>query len=77
MNVVNITTIQDIGKNIEELVWKHDISYIEAALMLAEMLGMEEENIGSLIQNNPEIMKKITIEAENLNFLGKENRLEF
>lgn len=66
----------DIGTMIEDLVWEHDISYMEAALMLAERLDIEEENIGALILSNPNIVAKIREEAENLHYVPKEHRFE-
>ena len=44
--------------------------------MLAEQLDMEIENIGQLIQGDQLLKLKIQKEAENLNFLEKEHRLE-
>lgn len=66
----------DITTRIEDLVWEHDIGYIEASIMLAEKLGIEEENFGSLIKTNQYIRAKIQEEAEELHFLERENRLE-
>tara|TARA_B110000503_G_C7097810_1_gene392423 strand:+ start:1109 stop:1336 length:228 start_codon:yes stop_codon:yes gene_type:complete len=66
----------DLCAQVEELVWEHDIGYIEASIMLAEKLGIEEDNFGSLIKTNQYIKAKIQEEAEQLNFLERENRLE-
>ena len=77
MNNIGVENFLDISKRIEEIVWEYDVTYLEAALMLAERLDMEEENIGTIIQNNPVLLEKISKEAEALNFIKKENRLDF
>ena len=72
-----IAFFQDIALHIEELVWEFDVGYMEAALMFAEKMGMEEDALGSLIQKNQPLVAKIRKEAEDLHFLERENSLIF
>jgi len=69
--------LSNIIKDIEELVWLEDITYIEAAIQIAEKHEIEEENIGNIIKNCPALYQKITEEAERLHFIEKTNRLPF
>ena len=57
--------------DIEELVWQHDISYIEAVVMFCEDNGIEYEIASKLI--SPTLKSKIQIEAESLNCLPRSN----
>lgn len=68
--------LNEIARQIEDLVWQHDISYIEASLMLAEQLDIEEEVMGSLINAHQVLRSKVQHEAEKLRFLETEHRLE-
>lgn len=75
-NTISIEQFMDISKQIEEMVWEYDISYMDAALMLAEKLNVEVENIGAMIQQNQNLTAKIQEEAEALHYVAKEHRLE-
>jgi predicted component of viral defense system (DUF524 family) len=61
---------------IENLVWKHDLSYLDAIVMHCEKSNLEIESVIPLIKNNVNFKSKIQIEAENLNFLPKTSRLD-
>jgi hypothetical protein len=61
---------------IENLVWKHDIDYMDAIIMHCEKNNIEVESIASLIKSNENIKSKIQIEAEKLNYLPKTARLD-
>lgn len=62
-------------ESIEALVWQFDIEYIDAVVMYCEKNGLEVESVASLITNNEALKAKVQIEAENLNYLPKSNRL--
>lgn len=64
-------------ERIEDLVWQLDISYMDAVIQLAEELDMEVEVVASHAARNVEIFRAIRAEAEALNYIEKENRLEF
>lgn len=57
--------------NIEELVSKKNVPYMDAILMYCESTGLEVELAAKLISNA--LKAKIQIEAEELNFLPKSN----
>lgn len=56
---------------IEELVWKHDISYMEAVLMFCEANDFEIERVPRLLSSA--IKSEIQREAENLSMLTQKN----
>jgi hypothetical protein len=62
-------------QKIEELVDKHNISYMEAIVMYCEKNNIDIESIGKAIKSNDMLKAKVQIEAENLNFLPKSNTL--
>lgn len=75
-----MTTIIDekllkITHEIEELVYMHDIEYIDACIMYCENNEIEIEYIGELLKRNQCLKSKIQVEAENLNFIKKTSRL--
>ena len=65
-----------MAKEIEELVWKLDISYIDAVIMISEKEDIEVEVIASYLSTNQTIIEEIRKEAESLNYIESENRLE-
>lgn len=76
-DAINISIFDNLDKKIEDLVWEHDVSYIEAVIMFAEKEGIEEDVVGAMILNYDRLVEEIRVEAEKLNFMEKENRLEF
>lgn len=64
-----------MAKSIDDLVYMHDIDYIDACLLYCEQNNVEIEFLGELIRNNPYIKAKVQHEAEDLNFLKKTVRL--
>ena len=58
---------------IDNLVWKHDISYIEAVTHYCELNGLEIETVASLI--GPSLKSKIQDEAIQLRYLPKTSHL--
>ena len=71
----NIKTPQQFGQEIEEIVWTKDTTYMEAVCLYCETNNVEPETAASLIKLNAVLKLKIQIEAENLNFLPKIQRL--
>jgi hypothetical protein len=74
-------TVEEFKKSvleeIEDLVWLHDISYIDAAVQYSENKKIDIEIIAPLLKSNKKFEAEIRLEAENLNYLPKTNRLPF
>lgn len=60
---------------VDALVWKHDMTYMDAVILYCEKHNIELEAVISLIKNNDNLKSKIQMEAEDLNFLPKTARL--
>ena len=58
---------------IEDLVWKHDISYLEAVTQYCEESGTEVEVIALLVGD--QLKSKIAHEAVELRYLPRSSRL--
>ena len=58
---------------IEDLVWKHDISYLEAVTQYCEESGSEIEVIALLVGD--QLKSKIEHEAVELRYLPRDSRL--
>lgn len=67
--------IKNICEKIEELVCKHNISYIDAIVMYCEKNNIEIESFGKIVKTNDMLKAKLQLEAESLNFLPKSNTL--
>ena len=67
--------MKQILEDIEELVWKHDISYMDAIVQYCEDRNIEIEHLAKAIKNNDMIKAKLQFEAEALNYLPKSNTL--
>lgn len=69
-------TAQEFSKRVEDLVWKEDISYLEAVSEIAIQSQYEPERIAKLL--TPDLKAKIQYEAEKLSLVSKSenNRLE-
>lgn len=65
-----------LSNEIEKLVKYHGISYMDACLAYCEKNEIEEEYIGEIIAQNQNIKSKIEKEAEQLNFLEKQTRID-
>ena len=59
--------------NIESIVQKTRMTYIDAVLHYCEENNVEPESLGRLV--NKSLKQKIQVEAENLNFLKKSSTL--
>lgn len=71
------TDVSSVSHEITELVYMHDISFIDACILYCEQNSFDEEMLGKIIKMNQSILSEITKEAENLNFLQKQRRLQF
>jgi len=60
---------------IESLVWKHDISLIDAIVLYAEQNNIDVEDLGKLVRSNENLKGMIQLEAEELNYLPKSSNL--
>lgn len=61
---------QELIKEIEDIVIRDKVDYIDALLHYANANGLEPEYIGQLIKNTS-LKSKIETNARELNFLGK------
>lgn len=60
-------TLMRISRDIEHLVMKKKISYIDAIVLYSDENKIEIEHIGNIIANNNFIRSQIEIEAIKLN----------
>jgi hypothetical protein len=69
----------DLANNViaelHNLVLIHNLSYLDAILHYSEVSGLEIEVLAEIMSKDPLIKSKLQIEAENLNFLKKTDRL--
>jgi hypothetical protein len=61
----------DVLLELERLVKEKGLDYIDAALLYAEMHGIEIETLGSVIKSSAIIKSRIQADAERLHFLPK------
>lgn len=66
---------EEINYEIEKIVKKFSLSYMDAVLHYCEKNSLDEEYVGSIITKNSVLKEKIALEAEKLNFLQKTDRL--
>jgi len=77
VDVENMIMLDMIGNEIEELVYMHDIDYIDACIMYCEENKIDIEQFATAIKEHQQITNKIRREAVDLNFLQKETATEF
>jgi hypothetical protein len=75
MTNIKVKNVSDFTQEIEHLVQKYKLDYMDAVLFYAEQHGLEIETVASIIRNSTKIKSKIQIQAEELNFLPKTSRL--
>jgi late-transcription coactivator len=63
------------AKEIEDIVWDKDVSWLEATLLWCEKNGFDESELGEILKRHEPIRLKIQEDAENLHFLKREGRL--
>lgn len=64
-----------VAEEIEELVYMHDIDYIEACILYCNQRNLEYEYVGEIVQKHLVLRSKIQQEAENLHYLKRTDRL--
>jgi len=65
----------DFVKEIEDLVEKLDIEYIDAVVLYCQRKNIEIETAAAIIKNNESIKSKVRSEAEALHILPKTSKL--
>ena len=71
--LLNMYTSEQYNIEIEELVEKTSMSYLDAMLYHAEENGLESETVAGLV--NTKTKTKLREEAEQLNFMPKTAKL--
>ena len=71
--LLNMYTSEQYNIEIEKLVEKTSMSYLDAMLYHAEVNGLESETVAGLI--NVKTKTKLREEAEKLNFMPKTSKL--
>jgi len=75
MEELKIKTPAEFAEEIEDLVWKYDIDYIDAVVLYCEQNDIEVETVASLVKGNANLKSRMQNDAESLNFLPKVSRL--
>lgn len=70
---MKILNKEKVCKEIENVVWDKDVSYMEAALEVAGKYDLDIETLPKYLSDN--IKGEIEIEAEGLNLIPKTSRL--
>lgn len=71
---MKVLSKEKVAESIEKIVWDKDISYMDATLEFFKTFDIDIENIPRLL--NDRIKAEIQMEAEKLNLLPKQNRLD-
>ena len=66
--------ISDFVFEIEALVGKKNVSYMDAILLICEQKNIEPETFATIVTGDPVLMAKISAEADSLNFLKKSQK---
>ena len=75
--VNNGLTTEKFLTDIDKLVSKHNLEYLDAVVYYCERNNLELETAASIIRSNLKIKSRLQLEAENLNFLPKTAKLPF
>jgi hypothetical protein len=67
----SMTRMKAICEIVEDLVWKHDLSYMDAIIHYCEENNIEVEVFAKAIKTNDMLKAKLQREAEGLNYLPK------
>lgn len=68
-------TPEKLYTEIETLVSKHGLDYIDAILHYCEKNQLEVEAVASMVKNSSKIKSQVQMEAEDLHYLPKTARL--
>lgn len=77
MKKIDLDKLFLVGSEIEEMVEKRNLDYMDACITYCQENNIEIEYIGELIKKNQNIKSKIQREAEELNYIKKINRIKF
>jgi hypothetical protein len=78
MNTLKVNSVKPIHefiKEIDDLVKKSKIDYIDAVIFYCEKNNIEIETAASLIKSSSKIKAKIQNEAEEMNYLPRSAKL--
>lgn len=75
--VLYVDKLLNVSAEIERLIDTHQLDYIDACLLYCEQHQLDVEQFAMLIRNNQNIKSKLQVEAEQLNFLKKQPRIQF
>jgi hypothetical protein len=67
---------KEIVELIEEIVWKYDVSYLDAVIMFSEKHSIEIETLAGVISSLPMLRENIYKDAEKINLVKKETRID-
>jgi len=70
-------TTEKFLREIELLVSKHKLEYMDAIVHFCEINSVEIETVASLVRGNARIKAKLQSECEALNYLPKRAKLPF
>ena len=73
MEILNLYSSEQYNSEIEEIVERTKMSYLDAMLYHADENGLESETVAGLI--NIKTKNKLREEAETLNFMPKTSKL--
>lgn len=62
-------------EDITDIVWKFDISYMDAVIHYCEKNNLEIETVAGMINRNPNLKELLAEDAEKLNYLPKRTRI--
>lgn len=65
----------EIHNEIEKIAQEANTDYIDAVLHYCTKNDLEIETVGLLLAQDPNLVEKIQIDAENLHFIKKTSRL--
>lgn len=77
MGIDKILDKKQFHHDVEEIVWMHDVSYMEALQIYQESAGCEAETVAAMVKKNPILKAKLQEELEKINMVDKLNRLPF
>ena len=73
--MIKIKTPNNILVEIETLVSQKGLTYIDAMLHYCDKNQIEPDVLGEMVRSSHLFKQKVQLEAEDLNFLPKTNRL--
>lgn len=74
---IDMKNLLNISHEISLIAKEQKLNYIDACLFYCEKYQFDEDYLGEIVKMNHSLVSNIRKEAEELNFLRKENRLSF